>query len=94
MNMHECHASHMEIFYTWSHCPLCEAMRNTVAMIGFKDTLENENKDLETENNRLTNEIKVLRGLQLSELERSKFLGDRKFEKVNEVLGSVRKCRT
>ena len=49
IKMNQCHKSHVEIYYTWSQCPLCDARANHEFLIGFKDVLEGENKRLTDE---------------------------------------------
>lgn len=54
--MYVCRNAHSEICYDSKNlvsCPLCEAIKNQVAMIGFKDLLEDENQLLEKRINKL-----------------------------------------
>jgi len=80
IRMNSCSQRHIEIYYTWSKCPLCEALANQEFLIRFKDLLEADNKLMK-------DELATALQLQLNELDRSKFLADKKFQVVKKVLG-------
>lgn len=58
--MEVCYNNHSEIAYSAKHCPLCEAIRNIVEIIKWKDMIQEGSEELEKERKILQDEVKEL----------------------------------